>query len=106
MSNIKATCPTCGEVSLTSADIGLHIEPSSQEGSYRFECPSCDFVVERPADARIIQLLISGGVTPEPLLAPDLKSVHPAFTYDDLLDFHLELEDDRAIAAFFSKSHS
>jgi len=106
MSNIKATCPACGEVSLAAEDIGLQIEPSSQEGSYRFECPGCDLVVQRPADARIIRLLISGGVTPGPIPVPDPKSVHPAFTYDDLLDFHLELEDDRAIADFFSKSHS
>jgi len=99
MTNIKATCPECGEVELTSDDIQLRISSEEYGSSYCFECPMCVSEVSKPADSRIIQLLISGGVKAK-VEGMVSASPAPAFTYDDLLDFHLELQREDALEEF------
>lgn len=98
---IKATCPACGEVDLTGDQVTLHIGVDSEPDSYAFECPSCLEQVRKPADARVAQLLISGGValddgTGDPGRAyrqhPASLRRAPAITYDDLIEWHSELE--------------
>lgn len=95
MTTIKATCPTCGEVELTPDDIELRVCNFAPASSYSFECPMCVSVVEKPADDRVVQLLISGGVHAVvwefPAEAAE-RPEGPALTHDDLLDFHLLLE--------------
>lgn len=99
MTNIRATCPTCGEVDLTADDIDLWIAKNEDDSIYVFDCPSCVERVKKPADSRIIRLLLSGGVKANMIEAsPDPEL--PAFTYDDLLDFHVMLESDARIAEF------
>jgi hypothetical protein len=98
---IKATCPACGEVDLTGDQVKLRIGADAEPDSYAFECPSCLQQIRKPADPRVVQLLLSGGVTLEDA-ASDLVSVRrqhpasprraPAITYDDLLEWHSELE--------------
>ena len=96
MTTIKATCPRCGEITLTPPDIDLRVDASGAQGSsYAFACPSCDGYVRKPADERIVRLLISGGVEvlePEPEV--ETRADGPALTYDDLLDFHHLLAGD------------
>ncbi|MCA1840783.1 MAG: hypothetical protein ABR507_00800 [Actinomycetota bacterium] len=100
MTNIRATCPGCGEVDLTADDIELQISHDEDESVYSFSCPKCVTDVSKPADARIIQLLLSGGVKAK-IVEPAMHvSGDPIFTYDDLLDFHLELESDQALQNF------
>lgn len=98
MTTIKATCPTCGEVSLTPADIDLWVDPGDAQGSsYSFQCPECAAVVRKPADERVVRLLVSGGVDPrqpEPPRTLGERFERPALTHDDLLDFHALLERD------------
>lgn len=110
MTRIRATCPTCGEVDLRPADVSLQIvrlqqdeEHEVREGStYRFDCPTCEEQVTKPADARIARLLTTGGVDVavvdvetldrrEP--HPEAPPAGPAFTLDDLIDFHFLLAD-------------
>ncbi len=96
MTTIKATCPTCGEVGLTPNDIELRVDPTGAgESFYAFVCPECGSVVRKPADDRVVRLLQSGGV---PLLTYSEPAPRhpggPAFTHDDLLDFHTLLEGD------------
>lgn len=93
MTTIKATCPDCGEVSLAPTDIDLRVDPSgTHEASYSFRCPECTDTVRKPADDRVVRLLVSGGVSTqrpagaEPRLAE--RFTGPALTYNDLLDFH------------------
>ncbi|MER3453185.1 MAG: hypothetical protein C4344_05990, partial [Acidimicrobiia bacterium] len=75
-------------------------------GSYHFRCPGCTMVVVKPAEARIVDLLVSAGVElrvwhlPAELSEPRSG---PPITHDDLLDFHALLQSrdwfDRLIAA-------
>jgi hypothetical protein len=96
MTTIKATCPGCGEVALTPRDIELRVDQTGADDSYyAFTCPSCLALVRKPADERVVRLLVSGGVPAQPIEeAPELRPRFegPAFTYDDLLDFHQLLE--------------
>ncbi|MFP5297737.1 MAG: hypothetical protein ACLGHL_01960 [Actinomycetota bacterium] len=97
MTTIKATCPTCGEISLTADDILLRIGAASTHNSYGFDCPDCGDFVEKPADERIVRLLLSGGVmpvmnqVPAEVLEP---RTGPPISYDDLLAFHEKLSQD------------
>lgn len=102
MTTIRATCPTCGEVGLTPEEIELRVDDNDSSASYyAFACPSCFGNVRKPADERVVRLLISGGVEvldmapPEP--APRRLSERfdgPQITHDDLLDFHALLDGD------------
>jgi hypothetical protein len=92
---IRATCPTCGEVEVLAPDVTLKRCGRSGRAAYAFVCPGCDQLVTKPADERIAQLLISGGVrtTREDLPAEALEPRDgPPLTYDDLLDLHMLLE--------------
>lgn len=97
MATIKATCPACGEVSLTPDDLELWIFPDEADADfYAFDCPDCEQRVEKPADARIVGLLRTGGVEPRqaaahPEAPPDGL---PPITHDELLDFHQLLQRD------------
>lgn len=94
MTTIKASCPTCGEVELTPADVSLMVCSHAPLSYYSFCCPTCTQEVRKPADDHVVSLLVSGGV---PAQVWDLPGevletkAGPALTYDDLLDFALEL---------------
>src|SRR5437660_11565314 len=62
---IKTTCPSCGEIDLTAEKVQLRIALGGTGSSYAFDCPRCTDRIRKPADARVVQLLISGGVAPE-----------------------------------------
>lgn len=96
MTTIKAACPMCGEVSLKPSDIVLRVAEGAS-GAYAFICPECRRSVTKPADDRIVRLLLSGGVKPVAGGIPaEFLEVHegPPLTYDDLLDLHEALERD------------
>ena len=100
--------------------ISLSVRASGREGSYRFTCPRCDDPVEKRADRKIVALLVSAGVDvagrsgggtaelfdPDPELAlEDPRGPlppGPAFTIDDVIDFHFLLQDDRTIRDFLA----
>lgn len=99
MVTIKATCPGCGEVNLTADDIVLRIG-AAQAGtanSYCFSCPGCAQFVQKPADERVVRLLLSGGVTPLMMNVP-AEALEPRqgppITHDDLLAFHELISSD------------
>lgn len=102
MTTIKASCPGCGEVELTSADISLRVCTSATLSYYAFVCPGCRGEIRKPADDHIIQLLMSGGVKAQvweiPAEAAEPKC-GPRLDYDDLLDFVLQLGREDCLAA-------
>lgn len=97
MTTIKATCPTCGEVDLTAEDVLLRIGGNKASNTYGFSCPTCTDFVEKPADERIVRLLLSGGVMPVLIHIPaEALEQHdgPPISHDDLLAFHEILKGD------------
>lgn len=94
MTTIKASCPSCGEVELTSTDVTLMVCSYAPNSYYTFVCPKCHDEVRKPADDHVVSLLMSGGVRAEvwELPAEALEShTGPTLSYDDLLDFALQL---------------
>lgn len=102
MTTIKASCPTCGEVELTPNDVSLMVCNHAPLSYYAFGCPSCHDEVRKPADDHVVSLLLSGGVPAHvwavPAEALELKE-GPALSYDDLLDFGLQLGTTDLLAA-------
>jgi predicted RNA-binding Zn-ribbon protein involved in translation (DUF1610 family) len=90
MTIIKATCPLCGDVELTSAQVRLVLYPVPERSYYAFTCPQCEDSIRKSAGPEVVRLLKVGGVVPERIEVPaEATEVHegPALTTDDLLDF-------------------
>jgi len=102
MTTIKASCPTCGEVELTPAQVSLMVCSHAPLSYYAFDCPGCLDEVRKPADDHVVSLLVSGGISAQvwelPAEALEAKT-GPVLTYDDLLDFALELGSTDLLAA-------
>jgi predicted RNA-binding Zn-ribbon protein involved in translation (DUF1610 family) len=122
MTTIRTTCPRCGEVDMGPESILLQVSRGGREGTYRFTCPTCMDAVEKRADRKIVALLVSAGVDvagratlteTEQLFEADEEEPPedprgqlppgPAFTIDDLIDFHFRLQDDRYVQDFLAK---
>jgi hypothetical protein len=99
MAMIRATCSDCGDVELTTSDVSVRVCTHDDSGTYNFRCPSCHMTVVKPAEARVVELLVASGVT---LITWDLPAelsearTGPAISHDDLLDFHALLDNDEA----------
>jgi hypothetical protein len=97
VATIRASCPSCGDVELTSNDVTVHVCSSNEQGSYAFRCPECRMAVSKLAEKRIVDLLASSGVQvavwnlPAELYEP--KTGAP-ISYDDLLEFHYQLQQE------------
>lgn len=96
----------------------LSIRDRAGEGFYRFSCPECLNTIEKPADRKVVALLLSAGVELAdgdggeaacPELAPSGVTVEPPesrppgppFTVDDLITFHFLLRDDALLKRAF-----
>ena len=97
MATIRASCPTCGDVELTTADVRVRVCLNDSHGDYRFRCPICHFTVVKGAEARTIDLLVASGVAMDTWTLPaELAEQHRGapISHDDLLDFHVLLSDE------------
>jgi hypothetical protein len=79
MTTIKTTCASCGDVELGPEDLSLELDPSKNSGSYRFFCPACNTLQRRPANARIVSVLLATGVSyevlqPEPITEQEIDT--------------------------------
>jgi hypothetical protein len=70
MTTIKTTCTRCGDIHLTPEDVALELHPGGREGDYRFKCPSCTAQQRRPANSRVVSVLLATGVSFE-VINPD-----------------------------------
>lgn len=97
VATIRASCPTCGDVELTTGDVRVLLCSTTNEGSYAFRCPACRLAVSKPAEARVVDVLVSSGVRLSvwhlPAELNEVKTGAP-INYDDLLEFHEELQQD------------
>lgn len=97
----------------------LRVVRGGREGTYRFDCPTCMEPVEKRADRKIVALLVSAGVDVSGRRVASTSELFdgedgfledprgqlpsgPAFTIDDVIDFHFRLEDDRYIEQFLA----
>jgi hypothetical protein len=96
----------------------LSVRENGREGSYRFTCPECEDAVEKRADRKIVALLVSAGVDIDRDAEPGARHPElfdedghegesagppaPAFSPDDVIEFHYLLEDDAYVRGFFA----
>lgn len=78
MTTIKTTCTRCGDIHLTPNDVALELRPGGREGDYTFTCPSCTFEQRRPANSRVVSVLLATGVhfeviNPEPITEGEIE---------------------------------
>ena len=109
VATIRASCPTCGDVELTTADVQVRVCSTTNEGAYLFACPVCRMAVTKPADQRIVDLLLASGVRLNVWQLPaELEEPRsgPPISYDDLLEFHFELQQEGWFERMATKSSS
>jgi hypothetical protein len=97
MATIRASCPDCGDVELTTTDMTVRVCAEDGRGSYAFRCPECAMSVSKAAEQRIVDLLVSSGVRLETWNLPLELREHPVgepLTHDDVLAFHELLQTD------------
>ena len=102
MTTIKASCPCCGDVDLTPAQVRLVACSVPKWSYYTFVCPQCSDLIRKPAAPEIVQLLVTGGVVAERWVIPaEALEQHdgPRIDYDDVLDFALWLDSVDLVAA-------
>ncbi len=94
---IRASCSDCGDVELTTTDLRVRVCQHDEQGSYVFRCPSCRMSVVKPAEQRIVDLLVASGVELQTWSLPaelfEVRSGEP-ISHDDLIDFHRLLQSD------------
>jgi hypothetical protein len=105
---IRASCEHCGDVELSVDDVQVRVCIDDDAGTYVFRCPSCTMAVVKAAEPRVIELLLASGVEiaywSRPAELGERRS-GPAFTHDDLLDFHELLESDGWERALLGSAH-
>jgi len=79
MTTIKTSCPDCGDIHLSPADLALELKPGRQEGDYRFRCPTCARQQRRHANNRVVSVLLATGVSfvvinPEPITEEEIEA--------------------------------
>jgi hypothetical protein len=95
VATVRASCPSCGDVELISWDLTVYVCAEDNRGSYSFRCPACEMAVAKPADGKIVDLLVSSGVRLSVWHLPaELQEEHAGapIGYDDLLDFHYAIQ--------------
>lgn len=96
MATVRASCPTCGDVELTTRDLGLQRCSDNGSSSYSFVCPACRVMVSKPAAEQVVSMLRGAGVAVHDWALPaELAEARhgPPVSHDDLLAFHLALAD-------------
>ncbi len=95
MKTIRATCGDCGDIELGADEVRVRVCADDESSSYSFRCPACRTAVVKPAQHRIVELLVAAGVA----LSTWSRSSGPAegrstagpITHDEVLDFHQRL---------------
>ena len=108
MATIRATCPGCGDVELTAAQVQVLISPEDQRASYAFLCAGCRVLITKPADEQVVRILVSSGVGIRPWHLPaELTEEHRGdpISWDEVLEFHTALHHDRGSELALTELH-
>lgn len=94
----RVSCPQCGLVSVEGSEIDLRFCGNVPlPPYYTFICPVCLDLVRKDVDAGIAAVFIGNGVDAHIWNVPaEALELHqgPRLTYNDLLDFILDIELD------------
>ena len=88
---VRASCPSCGDVELPGTGLQARVCVTTGEGSYAFTCPECETVIVKPADQRLLDLLVASGIVLTSWSLPsEFAESHNGdpISYDDILAFH------------------
>jgi hypothetical protein len=88
MTTIRTCCPLCGDVEMAPGDLSLRLQPARGSGTYSFRCPHCDQVQHRPANHRVVSILLATGV------AYEVVGTEVPITEREITDFVASLESD------------
>ena len=97
MATVRATCPDCGDIEISSIEVKARVCVEDSAGSYSFVCPLCARATSKPAEGRVIQLLVGAGTPLTMWRRPaELNEAHhgPSFTIRDVESFHRLLDTD------------
>ncbi|MGF1617366.1 MAG: hypothetical protein ACFCU2_06095 [Acidimicrobiia bacterium] len=89
MTTIKTTCSQCGDIHLTPDDVALELRPGGREGDYRFKCPTCTAQQRRPANSRVVSVLLATGVAYE-VVNPDPITEAEILAFSNALDLEID----------------
>lgn len=106
MATIRATCPTCGDIELTSRQMQVLVCSADRAAAYSFRCPVCRLIVTKPTDNRVVDVLVSSGVPMRTWDVPaEINEVHtgPAISWDDILEFHFLLTEEGRLDRMISE---
>ena len=62
MTTIRTTCLLCGDVELIPTELSLELTALRGTGTYIFVCPECGDEQRRPANHRVVSILLATGV--------------------------------------------
>ena len=94
---VRVTCRSCGDQRLSADAVSARVCVDDGSASYHFRCPSCGLLEVRPMASSLVGSLQSAGVSLTRWSAPaEVREVHGGdpLTLDDLIDFHLAMQDD------------
>jgi len=98
VTTIRASCPACGDVQLTAADVTVRLCADDDRGSYCFRCPGCAGRVVKDASRRVVDLLVAGGVRLDvwslPAELSEPRREGPSFSEADVDEFGALLQSD------------
>lgn len=81
---VRATCPACGDVVVTTRDVGLRLD--EVQSRFLFACPRCHRPVSRDVPSGIVHILRVAGV---PLVDPEPELI----SQTELAEFLAEFDD-------------
>jgi hypothetical protein len=92
---VRVVCPGCGPVVLPAKELRCEVQAPGGEGICELSCPVCSTLLIVPAGPVAVETMRDGGAghmsgsVPFELLEPHTG---PPLTWDDILDFKLELD--------------
>jgi len=58
---VRSTCPACGTVELAAECVTLLLTGDGSDPRYRYTCPSCFGIVDKPTSAHAVEMLRGAG---------------------------------------------
>jgi predicted RNA-binding Zn-ribbon protein involved in translation (DUF1610 family) len=102
LNTVHSRCPDCGDVELAPARLKFRLCMDTRSWSCCFRCPQCGFAVAHETQSHTARAALVLGAEIEAWQLPaeleEPRPGGPAWTLDDVLDFHTALQDDRTLS--------